>query len=744
MRSLSVPPLLLAGMNFYVAFAYLMIYLRSRRSRAHLSFAALALAVCLYDLCCAFLYGASSPLQGRTWQLWQTAAITAAVMAGIVFLSDYAGRTFGWIAGGIGLGYAAIGTATLVGGTGLLWSYVPAVKKAYLPMGMTVTYNEMAPGPLQAPHDLASLAIFVYIGAAAWSLRERGDHQRARRLAFSSAIFFVGAINDAAVGLHLYTSVYLAEYAFMALVVLMADSLSDELVVAAKMEKALREGERNYLELFNATGDAIFVHDAATGAILDVNQTALDVYGYSREEVLRLRTGQLSAGRPPFDDREAEALLRKAVDEGPQVFEWLARRKDGEEFWTEVLLRSSIIGGKGRVLAVVRDISERRRAEEHRRLLEGQLQQAQKIEAVGRLAGGVAHDFNNLLQVILSHCETLVSRVSDPRAVSAGLFELEEHAKRGARLTRQLLLFSRREATRFENVDLNFAVGEATGLVRRLLRENIEFNVRLCLDPLPVEGDRGQLEQVVINLVLNGADAMPDGGRLSVETGAAGDREVWLEVRDTGHGIPGTIRDQIFEPFFTTKASGEGSGLGLAVVHGIVSHHQGEIEVTTEEGRGTTFRVVLPRGSGVRLEAQRPEIHGVRPLVFGEGRRILVVEDESAAREALVEIASMLGFQAFPASGVEEARELLAEADFDVLLTDCVLADGMGNTLAAELLVERPSLAVVVMSGYTQDDVVREQVARGAVRFLQKPFDMPTLARELQAALEERRTPVGS
>ena len=732
----SVPPLLMASINLYLALAYLVIYMRTRRSRVYFSFSALAFAVCLYDVCCALLYNASSPVQGRTWQLWQTAVITVAVMVGIVFVTDYAGRAFRWITGAIGLGYAVVLIGTLIGGTQALWSYRPAVKKAILSMGISATYNEVAAGPLAAVHELVSLGIFVYIAAAVRNLLQRGERERARRTVFAAAIFLLAAINDVAVGLGVYQSIYVAEYAFLALIVLMADALSSDLVKVVTMEDALRESERNYREVFDATGDAIFIHEAETGAILDVNRTVSELYGYTREEALRLNGAELSANRPPYVLEEARVHFQRAVTEGPRVFEWIGRRKDGSEFWVEVLLRGALIGGKKRVLAVVRDITERRQAEEHRRMLESQLQQAQKIEAVGRLAGGVAHDFNNLLQVILSHCEALAVRASDARAVGAGLFELKEHAMRGARLTRQLLLFSRREATRFQPVDLNFAVSEATGLVRRLLRENIEFEVTLHPEQLPVEGDRGQLEQVVINLVLNAADAMPDGGELSVETGRADDRNVWFAVRDTGHGIPGAIRDHIFEPFFTTKSPGEGSGLGLAVVHGIVSHHQGEIDVSTEEGRGTAFRVTLPRCSAP-WEAPSSETPSIAPPVFGKGKRILVVEDESAAREALVEIASMLGFDAFPASGVEEARELMNGADFDVLLTDCVLTDGMGNVLAGELVAERPSLAVVVMSGYTQDVVVREQVANGSVRFLQKPFDMATLARELQAALRD-------
>jgi two-component system cell cycle sensor histidine kinase/response regulator CckA len=231
--------------------------------------------------------------------------------------------------------------------------------------------------------------------------------------------------------------------------------------------------------------------------------------------------------------------------------------------------------------------------------LQAQLNQAQKMEAVGQLAGGVAHDFNNLLQAMLSHVELARGGHADAEHVAASMAELDAAIRRGSSLARQLLLFARRETVKPEQLDLNEVIRSAAIFLRRLVRENIVFRAELADEPLPVIADRGQIDQVLMNLVVNAADAMPDGGHLTIRTGCQGREWVWFATEDTGSGIPVEIRDRIFEPFFTTKGKGEGTGLGLSVVHGIVTQHRGAVEFQGLPGGGTSFRVALPRaGSG--------------------------------------------------------------------------------------------------------------------------------------------------
>ena len=616
--------------------------------------------------------------------------------------------------------------------------------------------------------------------------------------------------------------------------------------------KRAEESLRLFRELVDHANDAIEVVDPETGRYLDVNRKGCELHGYTREEYLALSISDMdpsfaAPGGPLL--RQDQGPLRRT---GSTRFEAEHRRKDGSVFPVEINL-SLVRLDRDYLVAVVRDITQRKRDEEERNrlvaaieqaaegivltdsngvikyvnpafeeksgysraeavgrdlrflaveahldglypgileaagrvetwrgrfnwprrndgrhiegeatvstlrdvrgeivnlvvtlrdvteevALEAQLRQAQKMEAVGRLAGGVAHDFNNLLQAMFGLTQLIRSQRHDPERVATLVHDLEHEVKRGASLTRQLLLFSRREAARPERLDLNEAVGTAAAMLRRLVHENIVFAVELASDALPIEADRGQLDQVLMNLVVNASDAMPEGGRLTIRTGAHDHTQVWLGVEDTGHGIPDETRERIFEPFFTTKESGKGTGLGLSVAHGIVAQHGGRIEVTSSVGQGSTFTVVLPRAESGARPAVEPVFAGGPELPPGKGEHVLLVEDEDVARGALRDILAVLGYNVTAVGSGEKAGELPAVPPFDVLLTDLMLPGIAGPDLARGLKERWPALRVVLMSGYTADELVRRGIAEGSVRFLQKPFDMATLANEIRAALDE-------
>lgn len=635
-------------------------------------------------------------------------------------------------------------------------------------------------------------------------------------------------------------------------------------------EEALHRSERNYREIFNATNEAIFLDDAETGCLLDVNDAMLRMYGYdSKAEVLAGNVGDLSANEPPYTQEEALRRIRRAIEEGPQVFEWLARRKNGERFWVEVSLRGSEIGGQGRVLAVVRDITERKRVAhelerrelyfrslienasdlitvvnrdgvirflspaserilgypsetmtgrdvfeivhpddvaearaalarvltdpatraphelrlrqadgqwrvfqavgrrlpgedgeelivvnsrdltEHRKL-EEQLRHAQKMEAIGQLAGGVAHDFNNILAVILLQAELITLTGDLPARTREGVGQIRAAAERAAILTRQLLLFSRRQVMQPRKLDLNEIVTNLTKMLRRLIGADVQLQLNLHPTPLMTVADPGMLDQVLMNLAVNARDAMPNGGRLVIETSehlvddrvarlhpeAAPGRYVCLSVSDTGCGIPPEIRSRIFEPFFTTKEAGKGTGLGLATVFGIVKQHRGWISVYSEPGRGTTFRVFFP----VRAEsAMETAWSAAVPSARGGTETILVVEDEPAVRALTTEILEGHGYRVLTAASGEAALALWRDHRDRVALvvTDLVMPGSVsGPQLTRRLQADRPGLKVLYVSGYSAEIASQEPPLRTGVNYVQKPFSPNQLLETVRRCLD--------
>ena len=491
--------------------------------------------------------------------------------------------------------------------------------------------------------------------------------------------------------------------------------------------KRAEEARTRLATAVDQAAEAIVI-TAPDGTIQYVNPAFERVTGYSSAEAIGQNPRILKSGAhdPKFYGEMWASLTAGEVWRGHVV----NRRKDGSLYEEEATI-SPIRDSSGAVVnyvAVKRDVT-------HEMRLAEQVREAQKLRAIGQLAGGVAHDFNNLLQALMGTSEVLRSRGSDPAVLDDAVVELEADIQRGAALTRQLLLFAHRNVVKLERIDLNDAVRITERLLRRLLRENIRIDVRLAALPLPVDADRGQLEQVLVNLAVNAADAMPEGGTLEIRTQHASPDEVLLEVQDTGTGIAAEAQSRIFEPFFTTKGPEKGIGLGLSVVHGIVTRHGGRIELASRLGAGTTFRIFLPyRESGAVVGVADATVPAV--AAGGRSERVLLVEDETGAREGLAEILTMLGYAAVAVADGETALAMPDKPSFDLLLTDLLLPGIHGGELADEMRKRQPDLRVIVMSGYAEDEAIRRGVLEGSVRFLQKPFNMATLARELRVALD--------
>ncbi|MCP4202727.1 MAG: PAS domain S-box protein [bacterium] len=500
---------------------------------------------------------------------------------------------------------------------------------------------------------------------------------------------------------------------------------SIDLTPVKEAEEALVQSEYRFRQLVDNMSSGVAVYEAidhgSDFVFRDYNRAAERIDGVPREEILGRR---LTEAFPGAEEMGLVEILRNVWRTGePRYLPTALYRDSRMESWRENYVYRL---PSGEIVAIYDDVSERKR-------LETELLHAQKMEAVGRFAGGVAHDFNNLLQVVTGNIDLLLKGNFQPAERDLMLREVQEQAKRGTHLIRRLLVFSRSESYAPTAIDLGEVLRGAETLIRRLLKENIRLTVDLIDAPLPLAGDPGQLEQVLMNLIVNASDAMPEGGTLDLRSGFEGDREVWFSVGDSGPGIAEAMLDKIFDPYFTTESAAQGTGLGLAVVDGIVSLHGGRIEVDNRPGEGIEFRVVLPRNASP-AETSGPEPEHAAALRT-EGERVLVVEDQELVRGTVESMLGSLGYEVTTAADGGGARECASRQEFDLLVTDIVLPDITGVELAHELRAERPDLAVLLVSGYAEE-AVRE---RGAdLRFLQKPFRLEDLAQQAAAALLER------
>jgi two-component system, cell cycle sensor histidine kinase and response regulator CckA len=499
--------------------------------------------------------------------------------------------------------------------------------------------------------------------------------------------------------------------------------------------------ESRYRDLFEHANDIIWCQDAE-GRCTAVNEAALRMLQMKREDLI----GKPVAGvvLPEFHQVMRERRARQLQGEELPPIEYCVRSSDGRLIWLEANSRMmrDIEGQPVGLHGIARDVTERKRAEEERARLQAALYQAQKLESVGRLAGGIAHDFNNLLTVINGYSQLALAALAEGDPLHHDLSEIARAGERAAGLTRQLLAFSRKQVLNRRPLNLNQVVKGMTPMLDRLVGEDVELVVSADTLQATVHADPHQLEQVVMNLAVNARDAMPGGGRLTIETGLleCGDATdcgaahwVTLEVSDTGTGMDEETREHIFEPFFTTKDSSKGTGLGLSMVQGIVEQSGGSIEVVSQLNKGTTFRIFLPlmpaAGESEPEAAERP----------ARGREtILVVEDHADVRNYAVKILEELGYRVKQADGAAAAIELcsLKGEPVDLVLTDVVMPHLSGRDLADRLQELLPGIRVVFMSGYTDDIVLRHGVAGERVHFIQKPFNPQALGAKVREALE--------
>lgn len=519
-----------------------------------------------------------------------------------------------------------------------------------------------------------------------------------------------------------------------------------------EQERARRSAEALYRRLFEEAADAILIMTPDDFKIVEANPAAEKLLGRTRAELVGAAAPSLSAesteGQPRADFAAQREVARRA---GDVRFPWRAARKKGGIVEFDVSLQPLPVEGTGALLIL------RGRDMTRQRVLEDELRQSQKLEAIGLLAGGVAHDYNNLLTGVIGFLELALDRLpEEPELdrVRKFMSEARRAANRSVDLTRQLLTFSRRQQGSPRVMDLNEAVERSSGMVQRLLGETIKLKVELEADGCPINCDSAQLEQVVMNLAINARDAMPRGGTLSVTTrryvadpaGASildlppGDYST-LVISDSGTGMSDSVKTRIFEPFFTTKEVGRGTGLGLAVVHGVVNRHGGKIFVDSVPGQGTTFTIVLPTVLGVALDKRKNDSAAALNANLRGTGSILVVDDDPMVREVTSAMLEALGYKVFKASGAAEALEVVSRETLDLVVSDVVMPETSGVELERRLRHERPNLKVLLVSGYARDAFERQGIAESETQLLRKPLTLESLGRRVRELLGSTRSP---
>jgi len=499
--------------------------------------------------------------------------------------------------------------------------------------------------------------------------------------------------------------------------------------LVSRLHDAVNGRDERYREIVEHAPDLIFSHDL-DGRFTSLNPTAERAFGFAPGAGLGRSVFDVVA---PEDVETARRMIAAAVSGGsaPAVYELSALASGGGRVPLEISVRAILRDGVAAgVQAIARDLTERKRAD-------AQLHQSEKMEAIGRLTNGIAHDFNNLLMVVRGYVDLIAARVDAGLPLNGEIDQVRKAADSAIAMTRQLVAFSRRQPLQSRVLDVNGVVAELDPMLRRLVGEDVEVATVLGARPGLIEADPALMERLVMNLAVNARDAMPQGGRLRIETaavpaGPSTEAQVALVISDTGRGMTPETRNRLFEPFFTTKEKGRGAGLGLATVYAIVQQHRGTIEVESEIGRGTSFRIVLPAARAAAAPAP------AAPVAAAAADVVLLVEDDAPVRYLVQTILTESGYRVLEAADGPSALDVFARHGHEVslVLTDIVMPHMSGRALVERLRPLAPDLKILFMSGYTSDVIGNHGVFDSSVAFLQKPFAPDELLRRVREVLD--------
>ncbi|MGM0442062.1 MAG: PAS domain S-box protein [Elusimicrobiota bacterium] len=507
------------------------------------------------------------------------------------------------------------------------------------------------------------------------------------------------------------------------------------------MEEKIRESEEKYRNLFEGTRDALMLLDRE--GFLDCNKQTLKIFGFeSIDNFINYTPWELSPETQPdgtASKQAAQKYMETAFKVGETFFEWIHKRSDGTEFPAEVKLSRFRLEGKPVLSALVRDITERKKAEEKREKLQEQLLQSQKMDAIGKLTGGVAHDFNNIITAIKMRAQMLLEE-DLPDEIKKDLREIDKSSDRSKNLTKQLLQFSRKTTEIKDIINLNTVIENTLNMLERTIPEDIDITAKLDDKLMKIKAAPSTMEQVIMNLAINARDAMPEGGKISIKTEnievianklpvpeIEPGKYVELTVKDNGSGMKDDIKDKIFDPFFTTKGVAKNTGMGLSVAYGVVKSCKGGIKVDSTVNEGTGIKIFLPVAEEKVKQPEKAKIKTRENKEFSaEGLGVLVIEDEESVRETVRKIFKKMGFKIYTAATAGAAREVFKKnrENIDIIFADIILPDGNGVEVSENLRDLKNSLQIVATSGYMSDKIDREDIYKKDFKFMEKPFSI--------------------
>ncbi|MCD4722549.1 MAG: PAS domain S-box protein [Desulfobacula sp.] len=847
MSTISIPPVVMATLMFYVGFYHFLIYLRKKDNRQNLTFAFSCFSVGLYSICCAGLYSVSSPELGVEWQRFQVITLAVLGITFLWFIADYTGQTNKKIVMGFTVYYVFAALAGLFIRSDLTWTSVASIKEIRLPFGYDIRYDEMTPGVLTDLQGIVGLLFFIYIFMVSLKFYRSENKENGMPLLIAIILLFAGLMNDTFVSSGGYNFIYILEYSYIGMILVFTFFLTNNVIKAGEIKVALRESEERFRMLFDEAPDAIFTF-TLDDRIIDANAAASKMLGYERKEFKTMTVADLQA---PEIRGKVGSVLRNELIHG-KFFEGLDIHKDGTIIPIEVHNHKMHIKGQDIVLSVVRDISERKQVEEELRKneeklkaifeanpdpvavydingyplylnpaftesfgwtlnelqgkripfvpedqqeithlkikeiyesgnsvrfetkrlskhgkiidtflsaaiikdlqginnglvvnltditeqkkIEAQLRQSQKMEAIGTLAGGIAHDFNNILSGIFGYTQLAGMNLDDPVKTKKNLDQLGKGAQRAAELVQQILTFSRQAEYKKKSLELFFIIKEAVKFLRSSIPTTIEIQEKI-LSRAMVLADPTQVHQVVMNLCTNAYHAMLDsGGTLFVELNDVEitpqnhstlnsyipGHYVKLEVRDTGHGMNKKALERIFDPYFTTKDTDKGTGLGLAVVDGIVKEHNGYIKAYSKVGHGSTFQVFWP----VIEKKSSHDFSKKKKISLPKGtEQIMFVDDEI---DILVTSQKILESQGYKVAtfqdGISALQAFTKNPDFfDLVITDMTMPQMAGDELAVNILRIQKEIPIILCTGFSETMSEEKAASLGIKGFLLKP-----------------------